>query len=69
MLVLTRKPDESITIRCPDGTFITISVCRIDPNYKVRLGLDAPKDFKITRTELIEKANVSAEEFFSKFAG
>jgi carbon storage regulator CsrA len=68
MLVLTRKTDESITVRCPDGTLLTISVCRIDANYKVRLGIDAPKDYKITRTELIEKSNLPTEEFFTKFS-
>ncbi len=67
MLVLTRKLDESVTIRCPDGNLIKISVCRIDGNFKVRLGIDANQDYKITRTELIEKSNLPTEEFFNKF--
>lgn len=67
MLVLTRKTDESVTIRCPDGKMIKISVCRIDGNFKVRLGIDADNEYKITRTELIKKSNLSEEEFFSKF--
>ena len=68
MLVLTRKQDESITIRCPDGKYVNISVCRIDSNYKIRLGIEAPGDYKITRTELIEKSDLSLEEFFQKFS-
>lgn len=67
MLVLTRKTDESITIKCPDGKTIKISVCRIDGNFKVRLGIEADDDYKITRSELIKKSNLSEEEFFSKF--
>jgi carbon storage regulator CsrA len=68
MLVLTRKQDESITIRTPEGNLIKISICRIDANYKVRVGLEAPKEYKITRTELIEKSNLEPEEFFTKFS-
>jgi carbon storage regulator CsrA len=67
MLVLTRKPEESVTIRCPDGKFITVTVCRIDGNFKVRLGIEASDEYKITRTELIRRSNLTEEEFFSKF--
>jgi carbon storage regulator CsrA len=67
VLVLTRKTDESITILCPDGKLLKITVCRIDDNYKVRLGIDADKSYKITRTELIERSNETYAEFFKKF--
>jgi carbon storage regulator CsrA len=67
MLVLTRKTDESITIKCPDGKIIKVAVCRIDGNFKVRLGIEAGDEYKITRTELIKKSNLTEEEFFSKF--
>lgn len=67
MLVLTRKQDEKITIMCPDGRLLTITVCRIEDNYKVRLGIDADKDYKITRTELIEKSKENYVDFFKKF--
>jgi carbon storage regulator CsrA len=43
MLVLTRKIGESITI----GD-VTVVVCRIAPG-KVRLGIEAPRNIKITR--------------------
>lgn len=67
MLVLTRKEDESITIACPDGSFITVAVCRIDDNYKVRVGIEADKSYKITRTELIKKSNKQQEDFFKQY--
>lgn len=67
MLVLTRKQDESITIMCPDGKTLCITICRIEDNYKVRVGIDADKSYKITRTELIEKSNENIVDFFKKF--
>jgi carbon storage regulator CsrA len=67
MLVLTRKEDEKITIRCPDGSFINITICRIDDNRKVRIGIDADNRYKITRTELIKRSNQTETEFFKKY--
>ena len=50
MLVLTRKIDESITI----GHSVTISVLEVKGN-QVKLGVKAPKDIPINRTEVYEK--------------
>jgi carbon storage regulator len=50
VLVLTRKVDESITI----GHFITISILEVKGN-QVKLGIRAPKDVHINRTEIYEK--------------
>jgi carbon storage regulator len=47
MLVLTRKQAERIQI----GDNITLTVLRIDGN-KVRIGIDAPTDVPIQRSEL-----------------
>ena len=47
MLVVTRKPDESITI----ADNIEITVLEITKD-RVRIGINAPKDVKIVRTEL-----------------
>ncbi len=58
MLVLARKLDESIVI----GDNITIKVVSLD-NGIVKLGIDAPKDISIIRSELIhevEKHNRAA---------
>jgi carbon storage regulator len=49
MLVLSRKPNESIVIR--DDIVITVIDVRGD---KVRLGFDAPKDVPIHRQEVYE---------------
>ncbi|MBN2420149.1 MAG: carbon storage regulator CsrA [Deltaproteobacteria bacterium] len=60
MLVLTRKIDESITI----GHSITISVLEVKGN-QVKLGVKAPKDIPINRTEVYEKImseNIKASE-------
>ena len=47
MLVLTREPNESIRI----GTDITITVLDVGRG-RVRLGITAPSDVKLLRTEL-----------------
>lgn len=48
MLVLSRKYGEKIRI----GDDITITVVDIEPN-KVRLGIEAPRDVPIYRSELL----------------
>jgi carbon storage regulator len=50
VLVLTRKVDESITI----GHFITISILEVKGN-QVKLGIKAPKDVHVNRSEIYEK--------------
>jgi carbon storage regulator len=50
VLVLTRKIDESITV----GHSITISVLEVKGN-QVKLGVKAPKDIPVNRTEVYEK--------------
>ncbi|NLA75614.1 MAG: carbon storage regulator CsrA [Deltaproteobacteria bacterium] len=60
MLVLTRKVDESITI----GHFITVSILEVKGN-QVKLGIKAPNDVTINRTEIYEKImkeNIRASE-------
>ncbi|MFC1825505.1 carbon storage regulator CsrA [Thermodesulfobacteriota bacterium] len=50
MLVLTRKVNESITI----GSNITVSLLEIRGN-QARVGIEAPKDIPVNRTEISEK--------------
>jgi carbon storage regulator CsrA len=50
MLVLARKLDESILI----GDTIVVKVVAIE-NGNVKLGIEAPKDVSIMRSELIEE--------------
>jgi carbon storage regulator len=48
MLVLSRKPQESIQI----GSDITVTVVQVDGD-KVRISIDAPRNINIVRTELL----------------
>lgn len=49
MLVITRRPSESIIIR--DDIVVTVVSVRGD---KVRLGIEAPKDITVHRKEVYE---------------
>ena len=49
MLVLTRKPGEKVII----NNNIIITVVRLRDN-KVRLGLEAPKEINVARSELVK---------------
>lgn len=58
MLILTRLIDEKIVI----NDEIEISIVEIDGD-KVKIGIDAPKKYKIMRKELLEEiksANIEA---------
>ncbi len=50
MLVLARKEDESIVI----GDDIVVKVVSVE-NGVVKLGIEAPKEISIVRTELLEE--------------
>ena len=54
MLVITRRPGESLIIELPTGEQIEITVLTNTSN-QVRIGTDAPADMKIVREELLEK--------------
>ena len=54
MLVLTRKPEETIQI----GENILLRVVKVKGN-KVQLGIEAPKDVTVIRSELLEKLTPS----------
>jgi carbon storage regulator CsrA len=54
MLVLKRKPNESVRIVGPDGrTVALVTVIGVDGKDAVRLGLLAPPDVRIVRSELL----------------
>ncbi len=57
MLVLSRKPSERIHI----GDNIIITVVRVS-GQTVRIGIDAPKEIKIMREELLTKTNESHDD-------
>lgn len=50
MLVLTRKPEQSIII----GDDIVVKILGVDGN-RVKIGITAPKDVQILRNEHIER--------------
>ena len=54
MLVLSRKNLESFVIKIPGGKE-TIKVQVLGSGKVVKLGIDAPKEFVILRTELVEE--------------
>ena len=51
MLVLSRKPNESIII---DG-HIKVSVLRVDSGDAVRLGVEAPLNIRVMRKEIYDE--------------
>lgn len=52
MLILTRKPDEEIIIRHPDGSEVKIQIIEIR-DQRVKLGFDAPTSILIHRKEVL----------------
>lgn len=53
MLVVTRKPNESLILDV-DGKRIEVKILGVKGN-QVRVGTDAPKDVHIIRDELLKK--------------
>ena len=51
MIVITRRPGESLIIELPTGEQIEITVLT-NTSKQVRIGTDAPADMKIVREEL-----------------
>ena len=54
MLILTRRPGETLIIELPTGERITVTVLEVKGN-QVRIGTDAPADVSIVREELLDK--------------
>jgi carbon storage regulator CsrA len=57
MLILTRRPNETLTI----GTEITVTVLGVKGN-QVRLGVNAPKTVAVHREEIFERINAEKRE-------
>jgi carbon storage regulator len=53
MLILTRRPGETLIIETPGGERIEVSVLGIKGN-QVRIGTAVPADVSIVREELLE---------------
>ena len=54
MLILSRKENESLTIKLPDGQIITICLLAYKGEI-TKIGVEAPKDVLILRSELIKQ--------------
>ena len=52
MLILSRRPDESVII----GDNITVTVLSVK-GKQVRISIDAPKDIQVHRSEIFERIN------------
>jgi carbon storage regulator len=72
MLVITRKTDESIIIEVPAGGIIAgekIEITVLETSKdKVKLGVQAPREVKIMRNELLmaKDSNVEASKAVSR---
>jgi carbon storage regulator CsrA len=63
MLVLKRKPNESVRIVGPDGrTLAVVTVAGVDGRDAVRLGFSAPPDVRIVRSELLPQPAAGEEQ-------
>ena len=58
MLILTRRPGESLIIKLPTSEKITVTVLGVKGN-QVRIGTDAPENITILREELQESDTAS----------
>jgi len=54
MLILTRRPGETLIIETPAGEQIAVTALSVKGN-QVRIGTDAPDDISIVRGELLER--------------
>jgi carbon storage regulator len=54
MLVVTRRPGESIIIELPTGEHIEVQVLSVRGN-QIKLGTAAPEHLPVVRTELLER--------------
>lgn len=62
MLVLSRKKDETIVLKTPNNEDIKITVVKIDNKNKVRLGIDAPKEITVIRSELESRSRIEVKK-------
>ena len=61
MLVLSRRPGESVTILVREGLEVVVTVDQMwFANGRVSLGFEAPTEVAIIRTELMERDSAAA---------
>lgn len=57
MLILTRRCGEELQI----GDDVRVAILEVRPGGSVRVGVRAPREVKVIRTELIERDEVGAD--------
>lgn len=54
MLILTRRPGETLIAEMPNGQTIELTILGIKGN-QVRIGVEAPKDIPVHRKEIYDR--------------
>lgn len=62
MLILKRNWNQSIIIRLPDGRRIVVVVVQCPANATIKLGIEADRDIKVHREELLSAAERGEQE-------
>lgn len=62
MLVLKRKPGESIEIQIDGMETIEVAILRIDHRNNVCVGIKAPRDVAVHRQEIADKIRNQGEK-------
>lgn len=60
MLILTRRPNETLVFRTASGELIKATVLGVHAN-QVRIGVDAPKSVSVDREEIFLKKQAERE--------
>ena len=61
MLLINRKPQEVIFIKCPDGKIIEVMLTKINGNSAI-IGFTAPDDYRIIREDAKNKDQRQCEK-------
>ena len=51
MLLITRKEQEKIFIKCPSGELIEITLTKIKSKTQAIIGINGPQDYRIERDD------------------
>ena len=62
MLILTRRPGETIFINTPSGDEISVTFLSFN-GRQAKIGINAPKEYNIVRAELLSRGKDAGEGF------
>ena len=66
MLILGRRKGESFKIKLPDGRIVEILLAEINGYRSVRLGVTAPADVVVYRSEISDRFEASIDNHAEK---